>query len=524
MSKKTGSTIMYLNTIHDVDKDFRIMFVPDVGDDRKKQEVIKKSISFYKVLSEEIGAVYNFFDTARSSSQKREVNVTEIIKPKETDLKDLPGDTNIEKLESIGKKIYQSLFPDQLKKYMKNNPIDTIVLLSTEYYIPFELMHDGDAFLATKYDFYRTPILDEAEINLSSKATEPPAYTSIITNPTEDLPAAEEETKQIINYFKTLEDLDLQVDIYSRSSASYRALSKIFSQPRLDIFHYCGHSGVTEDNIYFHLPDDPYSVTDIYLQYPSLFFLNMCESDITVQQKIEFKGEVSLNFPMAIMQRGAKACLATLWPIMDSSAAQFAINFYKHLFEGDPVGTAIRKTKKSMAETSDPNDITWLSFILYGRPGLSALDIPRKIAERKEDGKTKADLKEETLIFFIYAEQDTKPFQIKETARALEVLPNIRVKYSGRDLFGNVANFISQNIYRSDIVVLFCSKNADKSRTVKEAYRSANLYGKEIIPVYKNNFDIPPLLRSKFGIQYTGDYRRVVTEIQKRIMMLKDKK
>ena len=109
------ASIIYLNTIFDIDERFRIMYIPDVGDERKKQEVVQKTHSFYEVLLDELAAIYKFYETVRSDTQQRAVSVTEIFTKTEPKLKDILGDTNIEKLENIGKKIYQSLFPDQLK-------------------------------------------------------------------------------------------------------------------------------------------------------------------------------------------------------------------------------------------------------------------------------------------------------------------------------------------------------------------------------------------------------------------------
>ncbi|HUX99265.1 MAG TPA: CHAT domain-containing protein [Candidatus Deferrimicrobium sp.] len=497
------ASIIYLNTIFDIDERFRIMFIPDIGDERKKQEVVQKTHSFYEVLLDEVAAVYNFFETVRSDTQQRSVSVTEVFNKTETKLKDIPGDTNIEKLETIGKKIYQSLFPDQLKKYIADNPIDTIVLLSTNFMVPFELMHDGESFLATKYDIYRSPILDDVpSIKISEKENDETSHIAIVTNPTGDLPAAEKETDQIIKFFEAKKELDLQIDVYSKKGATYRALSKIFAQPRLDVFHYCGHSGVTSDDIYFHLPDDPFSVIDIYLQYPALFFLNMCESDIKVLQKVAFKGLETLNFPLAIMKRGAKACLATLWPIVDASAAQFATSFYKNVLKGEPFGTSVRLAKEHLANTSDPNDITWLSFILYGNPGFSTITIPRKKEPAKVEEPAEAPPKGLT-VFLSYAKQDSRTFHIAEIARGLEQEPKVdKVYYHERDFTNNIAAYMNKNIAESDVVIIFCSQNSLKSFNVQNEIRTASLTRKEIIPVYLDTKDIPVMLKSRLGIRF----------------------
>ncbi len=526
MSEK--ASIIYLNTIFDLDEKFRIMFIPDLGDERKKQEVVQTSSSFFEVLSDEIASVYNFFETVRSDSQQRAVSVSEILKKSETSLKDIPGDTNLEKLETIGKKMYQSLFPQQLKKYIAKNPVETLVFLSTNYALPFELMHDGESFLATKYDIYRSPIVDEVpSIKMQEKAEEDPTQISIVTNPTNNLPAAEKETEQIIKFFEAKKDLDINIDVYSKEGASYRALSKIFSSPRLDIFHYCGHSGVKKDDIYFHLADEPYSVTDLYLQYPATFFLNMCESDLKVKQKVDFSGTRTLSFPMAIMNRGAKACLATLWPIVDASAAQFAIDFYKQLLKGVTFGTAVREAKEHLANVSDPNDITWLSFILYGNPGFSTIKIPQKKAPVEEvpisEPEQPAIEPKGVTIFLSYANQDSKTFQVKDLVRHLELLPQIdKVLYRERDFVSNFVGFVNKGIAECDVFIVLCSPNTKQSRNINEEIRAAIAYQKEILPVFLNRDDIPIMARAKMGVQFNPkNIAGSAMQIETRINILK---
>ncbi len=157
-------------------------------------------------------------------------------------------------------------------------------------------------------------------------------------------------------------------------NANYNTLKNVFRSKILDVFHYSGHSDVEKDNITLRLLDDDYSVMDIILKYPAFFFLNSCESSKTIEQKRDFIGPVSLNLPLALMKVGAKACVATLWPIRDKPAAEFAILFYEKLLEGESFGRAICFAKENLAEKSALNDITWMSFILYGDPSDSILE------------------------------------------------------------------------------------------------------------------------------------------------------
>ena len=172
--------------------------------------------------------------------------------------------------------------------------------------------------------------------------------------------------------------------------------------------------------------DYPLSITDVSLHYPAFFFLNMCEADITVQHKIVFEGYESLNFPIALMKQGAKACVATFWPIVDKSAAEFATIFYQQLINGESFGRALCYAKKELAKSSDPNDITWMSFVLYGNPINPYLNGISKKETQVSDIKLEATSDEIEIEIPV---SDVKPTTIsdetKEEIQVLDVKPKI---------------------------------------------------------------------------------------------------
>ena len=361
--------VLDLRVEYDLDKThFIIRFIPSIGGEKKEGKSKRISRQFIKNLLDEFAVIYRFYETVRSKPELRASEYIKITDSEKNVLSILPGKTTIEKLEIIGKKIF-SLFPIKVRTYLREYRISNIIINSKKFLIPFELMHDGDSFLATRFGFYRNPILGERETpSISHKTKNLPGSVVFVTNPTKNLKAAEQEVTKIVDFFRSKKNLNLEIKEYNQEGASYNAITNIFPSHRLDIFHYSGHSLVTENDICFDLMDYPLSITDVSLHYPALFFLNMCEADITVQHKIVFEGYESLNFPIALMKQGAKACIATFWPIVDKSAAEFATIFYQQVINGESFGRALCYAKKVLAESSDPNDITWMSFVLYGNP------------------------------------------------------------------------------------------------------------------------------------------------------------
>ena len=65
-------------------------------------------------MLEEFTRIYRHYETVRTKPDLREAKITRITDSESDILSMIPGDTTIEKLETIGKKIF-GLFPIKLK-------------------------------------------------------------------------------------------------------------------------------------------------------------------------------------------------------------------------------------------------------------------------------------------------------------------------------------------------------------------------------------------------------------------------
>ena len=66
------------------------------------------------------------------------------------------------------------------------------------------------------------------------------------------------------------------------------------------------------------------------------------------------------------MQAGAAAFVGSLWAVRDTTAHEFAAEFYKNLKAGESLGTAAMSARKEIANNlADP---TWLAYAIYGDP------------------------------------------------------------------------------------------------------------------------------------------------------------
>ncbi|MFX1398076.1 MAG: toll/interleukin-1 receptor domain-containing protein [Promethearchaeota archaeon] len=107
------------------------------------------------------------------------------------------------------------------------------------------------------------------------------------------------------------------------------------------------------------------------------------------------------------------------------------------------------------------------------------------------------------LVFISYATVDEPIYKIKHFAEELTKLPEIfDVLYWQEDMKDNIVEYMSDNLGKCDVVVLFCSPNSLDSEPVKKEWTAADSMNKPIIPIFKNPEHIPPLLRSRLGIQF----------------------
>jgi hypothetical protein len=113
------------------------------------------------------------------------------------------------------------------------------------------------------------------------------------------------------------------------------------------------------------------------------------------------------------------------------------------------------------------------------------------------------EIEREIFVFMSYATKDADLFKIKEIAEKLTNTTEIKdVLYWQEDMEDNIIEYMNDNLGICHTFILFCSKNAIESIPVKKEWTAADAMGKPIIPVFFNPEHIPPLLRSRLGIEF----------------------
>ncbi len=134
---------------------------------------------------------------------------------------------------------------------------------------------------------------------------------------------------------------------------------------------------------------------------------------------------------------------------------------------------------------------------------------------------TRAIGKEEGILVFVsYATKDADIFKVRKLAEILTKYERINdVLYWQEDMKDNIIKYMNDNLDKCDTMLLFCSPNALASGPVEKEWTAADMMGKPIIPIFNNPDHIPPLLKTRLGVQFDPfDFQKNIDEIYSLIL------
>ncbi|MFX0074710.1 MAG: leucine-rich repeat domain-containing protein [Candidatus Hermodarchaeota archaeon] len=144
--------------------------------------------------------------------------------------------------------------------------------------------------------------------------------------------------------------------------------------------------------------------------------------------------------------------------------------------------------------------------------------IPNRIETEKSTEPKR--IKNNIIVFVSYATMDEELFRVREIAEILTRYENIEdVLYWQEDTKDNIIKYMSDNVARCDVMLLFCSPNALKSKPIEKEWTTADIMNKPIIPIFVRSEHIPPLLMTRLGVEFdTFDQQKTIDEIYSLIL------
>lgn len=113
-------------------------------------------------------------------------------------------------------------------------------------------------------------------------------------------------------------------------------------------------------------------------------------------------------------------------------------------------------------------------------------------------------------IFLSYATKDSKYFAISEIAKRLETFPEIdKVFYWETESGEDIVDYMNRTLQISQIFILFCTRNSEKSKAVKSEWESAYQLRQKnqmkIIPICEKQKFVPALLMPILNVEFIKD-------------------
>jgi CHAT domain-containing protein len=194
----------------------------------------------------------------------------------------------------------------------------------------------------------------------------------MIGNPSEDLNESQQETDLL--YENMLKVSETEITKYIGSEITKKNFLTALSSG-YDIIHYAGHAEFDKkepDRSFLKFKDGfcyAYEIRQFITDNPpKLAFINACSS---ARETHESMSKYETNIPSlarVFLYAGVNAYIGSMWSVHDSSAAAFAIWFYKYLIDGYTIGDAMRRARINIYKKGTKNDVGWSPFILYGDP------------------------------------------------------------------------------------------------------------------------------------------------------------
>ena len=278
---------------------------------------------------------------------------------------DTPG-IALDPFITLGRGLFSALLPsrqvDELRKELNSD--DSPLLIQTDDPDPlWEYMNSGGepGFLCLKRDVGR--------VLKTTDFTEPPPPRPdrkwrclMIADPTEDLPDAREEARQLRRWLEKERDIDCSTYLEGEAATYGNVLARLGGD-EFDIIHYAGHvkpdpstqeyGMVLHGDVFF----TPETIKD-FVKGGMVVFLNGCRSARVVKGLAE-----------AFIAVGVRVVIGSLFDTPDKGGRVFAETFYSGALSGKAVGDALRLARKSVMGNSD-FAAAWACFLMYGDPTL----------------------------------------------------------------------------------------------------------------------------------------------------------
>jgi CHAT domain-containing protein len=278
-------------------------------------------------------------------------------------------------LKKSGQILFDLLIPAHTKEKFAHTDakVLTLRLDDTLVQLPWELLHDGEAFLCRRFAIGRIARTRQRPTARSVRTPSAPFTILIIADPRGDLEASYREGLDIKAFLDARRNL-FHVDFKSHP------VDIAFARKNLrdyDIVHYAGHAdydGQDPSESGWLLSDGALKAAEIAAMggiepMPALVFSNACQSGQTDEWSARADyGQRIAGLANAFLLAGVQHYIGTFSEALDEPSSRFAKRFYAAVAEGESVGTALRTARQAAINAGGDETVAWANYMLYGDP------------------------------------------------------------------------------------------------------------------------------------------------------------
>ncbi len=297
-----------------------------------------------------------------------------------------------DELRAFGGQLFDRLFPEELQQTLweHHSTINSIMVISTEPFIPWELVHlkqPGQKILPDETKFLGQMglvrwLYDAGWPPESIQIRNQRIYCIIPQYPITkyQLPQAQQECKLLVEKFQAV-----------LVEPQPKPVLDLIKAGKFDLIHFAGHGVV-----------DPKNMTSSKLMLEGRLegnqyiknYLNstLVEQFLHLEQDENHRPIVVLNacqvgqssyaltgmsgFAQAFLKGGAGAFVAPLWSVGDRPARIFIETLYRELINGLNLSEATSLARNTAKQTGDAS---WLAYSVYGHPHLKLVFPPSQV-------------------------------------------------------------------------------------------------------------------------------------------------
>jgi hypothetical protein len=210
---------------------------------------------------------------------------------------------------------------------------------------------------------------------------DPTVKILVVANPGDNLPACDAVVKTLEGLRGSQANGMVEVDVLQTHDATRAGFAAAVKGRDYDVVHFAGHGSFDKGDprrSCVMLADGTFDASDVgdleWATPPYILFNSACESArAKAGRRLVSKGGNANGLVAAFLSAGTEAYVGHFWPVQDTSAAQFADEFYRQLFEVQNVGTAITRARERADAQFDADvDLLAPGTIFFGDSGSAA--------------------------------------------------------------------------------------------------------------------------------------------------------